>query len=137
MKKQIHAIGIAMLIGLCALAVVSETGKEEAMAVFPMSAKGETCVTVKSGQFFSLKFLTSPGTGYGWMLAAEIDEKLLAIREMTTEAPDTGLLGASEYETWHCQALKAGQTKIVLKYVRPWEKDVAALKTHVFLVHIQ
>lgn len=106
------------------------------MTVFPMSDKGETCIRVEVGQFFSLKFISSPGTGYAWTLAA-IDEKMVVIQEIETEAPDNGLLGGSEYETWHCQALAAGRTEIVLKYVRPWEKDADPLKKHVFRVHIR
>ena len=102
-----------------------------------MSDKRETCIQVQAGQKFSLKFVTSPGTGYGWELAAPLDEKMLIIMEIKNEVPDSGLLGASEYEIWICRALTAGQTEITLKYVRPWEKDVDPVKKHIFKVQIQ
>lgn len=107
------------------------------MAVFPMSDKGETCIQVQVGQKFSLKFVTSPGTGYGWVLAAPLDEKMLTVMESKNEVQDSGLLGANEYEIWICRALAAGRTEIALKYVRPWEKDAEPLKKHIFKVEIQ
>ncbi|MBU4268864.1 MAG: protease inhibitor I42 family protein [Acidobacteria bacterium] len=107
------------------------------MAVFPMSDKGETCIQVQVGQKFSLKFVTSPGTGYGWELAAPLDEKMLIILETKNEAQDSGLLGASEYEIWICRAVTAGRSEIALKYVRPWEKDAEPLKKHIFKMEIQ
>jgi predicted secreted protein len=71
------------------------------------------------------------------MLAAPLDESMLIVKEIINETPDNGLLGASEYEIWLCQALRAGQFEIALKYVRPWEKDLAPLRTHVFKVLVQ
>ncbi|MCJ7524132.1 MAG: protease inhibitor I42 family protein [Candidatus Aminicenantes bacterium] len=107
------------------------------MAVFPMSDKEETCIQVQVGQKFSLKFVTSPGTGYGWELAAPLYEKMLIILETKNEAQDSGLLGASEYEIWICRAVTAGRSEIALKYVRPWEKGAEPLKKHIFKVEIQ
>jgi len=107
------------------------------MAVFLMSEQHETCIQVQAGQKFSLKFVTSPGTGYGWELAAPIDEKLLAILEIISETPETELLGASEYVIWVCRALSAGCGQIALKYARPWEKNADPARKHVFKVHIQ
>ena len=137
MKRQKSKLAIFMLMGLWLTVGVKAKGKEEAMAVFSMSEKNETCISVKAGHFFSLKFVTSPGTGYSWMLAAALDEKMLDLVEMKNEPPQTNLLGASEYETWLCRALSAGRAEIVLKYVRPWEKDVDPLKRHVFKVKIK
>jgi inhibitor of cysteine peptidase len=137
MKKHFFKIGIVVLSGLWTVTLLCAGAEEEVMAVFPMSDKGETCIQVRAGQNFSLKFITSPGTGYGWELAAPLDEKMLTIMGTKNEAPDNGLLGASEYEIWICRALTPGRTEIVLKYVRPWEKDADPLKKHVFKVQIQ
>jgi len=107
------------------------------MAVFSMSDKGETCLQLHAGQDFSLKFVTSPGTGYAWTLAKPLDDKMLTILEIINDTSDSGLLGASENEIWICRALAAGRTEISLKYVRPWEKDAVAVKKHVYKVQIQ
>jgi len=137
MKKQFFKIGIFVLAGLWTVSLVRAGTEEEAMAVFPMSDKGETCIQVQAGQKFSLTFVTSPGTGYGWELAAPLDEKMLAVMETKNEAPKSGLLGASERVIWVCRALTAGCSEIALKYVRPWEKDADPAKKHVFKVQIQ
>ena len=137
MKMQPRGFVITLIVGIWTLAGINAEGKEEAMAVFLMSDKGETSISLQAGQCFSLKFVTSPGTGYSWMLAAPLDEKMLIVKEMRSEAPENGLLGASEYEIWLCQALRAGKSEIALKYVRPWEKDLDPLRTHVFKVLIR
>lgn len=137
MKKHFIKIAILMLTGSWTMASVSTGAKEEAMAVFPMSDIEETCIQVQVGQMFMLKFVTSPGTGYSWELAAPLDEKMLVILETGNEASDSGLLGASEYEFWTCRALATGRAEIPLKYVRPWEKDAEPLKKHVFKVQVQ
>jgi predicted secreted protein len=111
--------------------------KEETMAVFPMSDKDDTCIQVQPGQIFSLKFVTNPGTGYGWELAEPLDNKTLTIMETKIETPGSGLFGANENEIWICRALTSGQTEIALKYVRPWDKDTVSAKKHVFKVKIQ
>jgi predicted secreted protein len=137
MKKYFFKIGFFVLAGLWTMTLICAGAEEEVMAVFPMSDKGDTCIQVQAGQTFSLKFVTSPGTGYSWELAAPLDEKMLIIIETKSEASDSGLLGASEYEIWACRALTAGRTEITLKYVRPWEKDADPVKKHVFKVKIQ
>lgn len=137
MKKYFLKIGIFVLMEFWIVALICAGTEEEVMAVFPMSKKGDTCIQVQAGQIFSLKFVTSPGTGYGWELAAPLDEKMLIIMETKNEASDSGLVGASEYEIWIYRALTVGRTEINLKYVRPWEKDVDPVKKHVFKVQIK
>lgn len=112
----------------------SEDGK---MAVFQMSDKEETCIQIKAGQLFSLKFATRPGTGYAWVLASTIDESMLAILGKKHLDPDNGLLGGSGWEIWLCRARAAGQAQIALHFVRPWEKDAPPIRKHVFRVCIQ
>lgn len=137
MKRLLFKFLIFMLAVPWAMNLNSNDTGEEAMAVFAMSEKGETCVQVRAGQKFAIKFVTSPGTGYGWELAAPLDENMLVVLETMNEAPESGLLGAREFEIWTCQALVAGEAEISLKYVRPWEKEVEPAKKHVFKVKIQ
>lgn len=137
MKKNFIKIAILMLTGSWTMVSVGTGAKEEAMVVFPMSDKEETCIQVQAGQMFALKFITSPGTGYSWELAAPLDEKMLVILETRNEASDSSLPGASEYEFWTCRALAAGQAEIKLKYVRFWEKGTEPHKKHMFKVQVQ
>ncbi|HUU06448.1 MAG TPA: protease inhibitor I42 family protein [Patescibacteria group bacterium] len=106
------------------------------MSVFLMSEKGETCIQVRAGEKFALKFLTSPGTGYSWEFAAEPDSRLLEFVEARNEESEKQRFGGSEFAVWTFMALAAGKTEISLKYVRPWEKEAPAAKEHVFKVSI-
>jgi inhibitor of cysteine peptidase len=135
MKGQSARLGIMVAVGLSMSAVICMTGKEGNMPVFTMSDKNETHVRVKAGEFFSLQFVTSPGTGYAWMLDAPVDPTMLTIMEIESEAPKGDLVGAGENEVWVCRALRAGRSEIAVKYARPWEKGVPALKKHAFKIH--
>ena len=136
MNRHLVKIGIFMLAGVCWAISLWPGSEEERMAVFSMSDKEETCIQVQAGQKFSLKFVTSPGTGYGWELAGPPDGKMIAIVDTKIEASESGLMGGSEVEIWVCKALAAGRSEITLKYVRPWEKAAPPLKVHVYKVQI-
>ena len=107
------------------------------MAVFTMSDMEETRIQAQAGQTFTLKLVTSPGTGYSWELAVPLDKKVLLLLEKRSEAEHDILLGASEFEFWTCRALKAGSGEISLIYARPWEKDANPIKKHVFKVDVR
>lgn len=107
------------------------------MAVFTMSDMEETRIRVQAGQAFTLKFVTSPGTGYRWELAVPLDEQILLILEKRSEAARASPLGASEFEFWTCRALKAGTGEVALKYARPWENVADPIKKHIFRVDVR
>jgi len=110
--------------------------EEDAMAVFQMSKKGETCIQVCPGEKFAIQFRTTPGTGYGWVFAAEPDKRFLEFIGEEMGKSGSGLLGGSELVTWTFRALEGGDAEISLKYVRPWEKDAEPAQQHVFRVKI-
>lgn len=74
---------------------------------------------------FSVTLPSNPTTGYHWELAAALDEGIVKLVNSTYQAPATDLLGAGGEEIWTFKAVGRGETVIELKYVRPWEKDVA------------
>ncbi len=74
---------------------------------------------------FSVTLPSNPTTGYHWELAAPLAEGIVKLMDSTYQAPATGLLGAGGEEIWTFKAVGRGETVIELKYVRPWEKDVA------------
>ncbi len=137
MKKYLFALAVFMLALPGEPCSGSRDTREEPMAVFLMSEKGETCIQVRAGEKFSLKFMTSPGTGYSWEPVAEPDGRLLEFIEARNEEPEKPRLGGSEFAVWTYKAIAAGYAEIALKYVRPWEKDADPVKKHVFKVKIQ
>jgi inhibitor of cysteine peptidase len=137
MKRTLISFVCVVLAAAGALAVPALDQGEEEMAVFMMSEKDETCIQVEAGMPFAIRFRTSPGTGYGWALAAEPDRKLLEFVAEKMEEPGSGLLGGPETAVWTFRALAAGEADIAMNYVRPWEKEVPPARTHVFHVTIR
>lgn len=137
MKRTIISIICAVLAVAGAFAVPAMDEGEEEMAVFLMSENGECCIQVEAGKLFAIRFQSSPGTGYSWVLAAELDKKLLEFLGEKMKEPGSGLLGGRETFDWTFRALAAGETEIAMNYVRPWEKEAVPAKTHVFKVKIR
>jgi inhibitor of cysteine peptidase len=86
-------------------------------------------LNVAVGQEFTVTLASNATTGYHWELAAPLDEAVVKLVNSEYQTPETSALGAPGQEIWTFQAVGKGQTVIDLKYVRPWEKDVAPVET--------
>jgi predicted secreted protein len=137
MKRSLIAAVVFMLAGQGVMPVNSIDDGGEEMALFLMSEKESTCVQVCRGRVFALRFLTTPGTGYGWEFASDPEKSLLEFIGKKVEESESGRRGGSVFVIWTFRALAVGETEISLKYVRPWEKDVEPVKKHVFAVEIR
>jgi inhibitor of cysteine peptidase len=84
---------------------------------------------VAVGQEFTVTLASNATTGYHWELAAPLDEAVVKLVNSEYRTPETSALGAPGQEIWTFQAVGQGRTVIDLKYVRPWEKDVAPVET--------
>ena len=153
MKKQLVILLISVLLGVFAVSAqaasdlpdesrigvapggsqhagrspVSSSAKTEAEVVAPIPSKKPTTgrIEVAVEREFSVTLPSNPTTGYHWELAAPLAEGIVKLVNSTYQAPATGLLGAGGEEIWTFKAVGRGETVIELKYVRPWEKDVA------------
>lgn len=137
MKRTFLSIICAVLAAAGACAVPAHGEGEDEMAVFMMSEQDETCIQVAAGKLFAIRFQASPGTGYQWGLAAELDNKRLEFLDEKTEESGIKRLGGSEFFVWTFRALAAGEAAIAMKYTRPWETEAAPARMHVFKVKIQ
>ena len=80
-------------------------------------------INVRAGQRFSIRLRSNPSTGYAWMLDGAPDSNLVSMVTNVFEAPSgDGLVGAGGHEIWTFKARKAGETRVTLRYARPWEK---------------
>lgn len=140
MKTTLCMLASALALATCAAAPKSQSqaAVEVPMPVFAMSQEESTPVRVETGQTFALSFQGRPGTGYSWALAAEPDKELLEFlgETIAEEERDPHKVGGAETFRWTFKALKAGETEIAMKYVRPWESDARPEKSHVFRVTI-
>lgn len=123
------------------VAMANETEKEK--KIFMMSDAEETAVTVNGVGEFSIKIKSNPTTGYSWAAQEITPGDLVKFKRVKTEEPgeregsQPPMLGAPTYEILTFDALKPGKAEIHLKYRRPWEKDVAPIKTHKIIVTIE
>jgi inhibitor of cysteine peptidase len=98
--------------------------------------EGQT-IELAVGQSHTVTLESNPTTGYQWQIASPLDERILKLVHSGYKKPDTKLLGAGGVESWTFQAVGRGNTRIVMKYVRPWEKDVSPAKTVSFNVIVK
>ncbi len=91
-------------------------------------------VAVREGQTFALTLRSNPTTGYIWQLAKPLNERIIRFTGNKYQGDISGLMGAGGREIWTFKAVGSGETRINLKYVRPWEKDTAPAKTVQFRI---
>ncbi len=131
-------ISVLFFVGV---AMANETEKEK--KIFVMSDVEETAIMVNGAGEFAIKIKSNPTTGYSWAVQEITPGDLVKFKQVKTEAPgdregsQPPLLGAPTYEILTFEALNPGKAEIQLKYRRPWEKDVASIKTHKVFVTIE
>lgn len=109
-------------------------GVEPAMRVFSDPGKqGE----VAAGGTFVLVLESNRTTGYHWERSAPDDAAIVKFTGTEYREPETALVGAGGKEVLRFEAVGKGTTEIVLKYARPWEKDVPPAKTVTFRVRVE
>jgi inhibitor of cysteine peptidase len=85
-------------------------------------------VALAPRQVLAVELESNPTTGYGWE-AVDLDTAVLRQVGEADYRPESNLVGGGGVETFHFQAVGAGQTTVKLVYRRPWEQGVAPLKT--------
>jgi predicted secreted protein len=99
-----------------------------------MFSESATNINVRVNEKFGIVLDTNLTTGYNWNQSN--DSTMIELIDRTyrkgEHAKSTGGSGV-EYFTF--KALKAGETKIIMTYERPWEKEI--IKEVVFTVIIQ
>lgn len=114
----------------------NETGKQVSSQEISGKQVAEMRIDVAVGQEFTVTLASNATTGYHWELSAPLDEAVVRLIGSDYRAADTKLLGAPGKEVWTFQAVGPGQTVITLKYVRPWEKNVAPIETASYRVTV-
>ena len=90
---------------------------------------------MKPGDVLVVTLVSNPTTGYSWQVM-EIDNAVL-IQEGGPEykqSPNTeGLVGTGSMETFRFETIGAGEVKLELGYMRPWE---SALPLETFTIQM-
>lgn len=127
MKKTI------MTIWICVFLMAAPLQGADPVKMAPMIDPAAP-VAVREGQTFALTLRSNPTTGYIWQLAEPLNERIIRFTGNEYRSDKTGLMGAGGREIWTFKAVGSGETRINLKYVRPWEKDTAPAKTAQFRI---
>ena len=104
---------------------------------FAEKSKQAKVIEVQAGQNFTITLKANATTGYQWQFAKPLDESIFQLISSEYLADKTKLVGAGGKQVWIFKALKAGQTTISLKYVRPWEKNTLPQNEEFYLVIIK
>ena len=84
-------------------------------------------VELKQGDTLIITLDANPSTGYSWYV---VETNLSILKNEKKEfQPDSNLLGAPGKEILHFTALENGETKLVLGYLRLWEKGKQPLRS--------
>jgi inhibitor of cysteine peptidase len=95
----------------------------------PLDNGHEIRVTV--GQVLVVELPSNHTTGFCWSERSDAESVVEKVGEpayMQDSSP-FGIVGAGGTEIWRFRAAKVGQQTLRLDYARPWEKDVAPVRT--------
>lgn len=96
-------------------------------------------IVVDAGQQFTISLDANHTTGYSWELAHPPDGKVAALVSTIYVFPGTKPLppGAGGTEVWTFAPAGKGETRLTLNYRRPWETNVAPIRTSTFTVAVR
>lgn len=93
-------------------------------------------IDLPQGRTLAIKLEANPSTGYTWEVA-ELNPPILRQEGAVEFKPNSTLIGAPGTMTFRFKAINTGNTTLELIYHRPWEQDVAPLKTFTLQVSVR
>jgi inhibitor of cysteine peptidase len=91
---------------------------------------------LKVNDQMTIELLANPSTGYGWQVEYDKDYlDLLTEDYRTGQKPGDPRVGVGGTSCFTFRALKAGLTKVSLKYQRPWEPEPIRVETYNVLIN--
>jgi predicted secreted protein len=90
-----------------------------------ISSDTEITRKIKTGESFELKFVSCPGSGYGWKADSTYDKSIISIKQVSYEAMNIDsikgpIVGGNYIATIKFTGIKPGNTIIEYFYKRPW-----------------
>ena len=111
---------------------------DDANGVFTDKDNGDS-INLKVNDAFQVKLESNITTGYSWSPAKDTNFEILAIAssEYVQSSKNMGMPGSGGYEVFIFNAVKKGQTELVLEYQRPWEDEVEPVNTFKISVTVE
>jgi len=146
-----RSLGTALMVCLIATALAAATKppqganapSDDAAQItitYPAAPGRPTQVTLPKGGSFTVALPSNPTTGYSWKLDGALNPKILKTDGGKYIAPaqtNPPIVGRGGREVWTFTAVGPGKQTVTLIYVRPWEKNVAPVKTQKMWVTVQ
>ena len=127
------AVAALALLGACSS---EDSGSTTTTTVATTTTAGEGTVIdtpgpveLGVGERATLVLDANPTTGYQWEPASEPDAAVMKIVSDTYEAGGSDAMGAGGTQRIVIEGVAAGTATLELRYVRPWETDVAPAET--------
>lgn len=108
------------------LVVLSGCGQR--VAIYSERQNGKS-IGVKNGDIFKVRLKANPTAGYFWSVNIQ-DEKIVTQDQNYQYESDSNLIGAGGKVVFSFRALLPGKDELTLRYLRPFEDNVAPLKTY-------
>ena len=89
-------------------------------------------IEVATGQEFSIILGANRTVGYRWDIAKPLDRGVVKPVRSDYKIENGGKAAAGGKEVWTFKAIGEGKTKIMMKYMRPQEKNTSGVKTVTF-----
>jgi inhibitor of cysteine peptidase len=91
--------------------------------------KQSTCpLQLKTGQNLILTLPSNPTTGYRWAIQDSAGGVLRALSPEVYSSTESGVIGGGQ-STWRFQAFAAGQGRLRLTSLQPWEPEAEPTET--------
>ena len=96
-------------------------------------------INLKVNDTFQIELGSNVTTGYSWSPAKDTNFEILAIAssEYVQSSKNKSMPGSGGYEVFTFNAVKKGQTELVLEYQRPWEDGVEPVNTFKISVTVE
>jgi len=114
-------IVVLSLVILLSISSCSDTEKY----YFTGKNNGEN-VDLNVGDIINLRLDSNITTGYSWELSETTDTEIISLESSLYEnsQENEDIVGAGGAELFSFRAISAGQTDLILEYIRPWEEGM-------------
>lgn len=97
----------------------------------------ESEVKAAVGDTVAVRLEASLGTGYSWQVGKNDEAILKPVGKPTFEPPEHPKPGGPEMQVLRFRAAAPGVVQLELRYVHPWEKEVAPAKVFRVTIRVQ
>jgi inhibitor of cysteine peptidase len=119
-----------------ALLLLVTGGCRNGQGVSTTQPAGKDDIVTRVGQTFEIRVPSNPTTGYRWIIAPAVDEKIVHLVNQQYIRGGADMPGAGGEEVWTFKAVGAGRTEISMGYLRPWEMNTPVAKSRRYRVRV-